>query len=223
MAAIISFMGLDGSGKSTSIEISREHLEKAGEPVEVVRAAYVVEYMRPFLEFGKRILLKKDSDPFGGDYKAYLEKMRAATKKGPTYSLYQACTNIEFKAQIRNRVVRKNRKGINLLVDRYIYDNVVTYAANTDKGLDFMLERLNGVWKDAPKPDLIIYIKTPVEVCMSRKDDIPDPLYLEVRESRYDALAEELGATVISGSQPYDDMAKEVISAVDAAVSRRKQ
>ena len=120
-------------------------------------------------------------------------------------------------------MVRKNRKGINLLVDRYIYDNVVTYAANTDQGLDFMLERLDGVWRDAPKPDLIIYIKTPVEVCMSRKNDIPDPLYLEVRESRYDALAEELGATVISGSQPYDDMAKEVVSAVSSAVNRRNQ
>ena len=38
--AMISFMGLDGSGKSTSIDYAYEQLKKRGYKVEIVRAAY---------------------------------------------------------------------------------------------------------------------------------------------------------------------------------------
>ena len=37
--AMISFMGLDGSGKSTSIDYAYEQLKKRGYKVEIVRAA----------------------------------------------------------------------------------------------------------------------------------------------------------------------------------------
>ena len=50
--------------------------------------------------------------------------------------------------------------GTTLLVDRYIYDNIVTYAANLDLGEEYMEETMNGKWKHAPRPDKIIYIKT---------------------------------------------------------------
>ncbi len=218
---MISFMGLDGSGKSTSIKMAEEYMSSADMSVEIVRAAYVVEYLRPFLEFGKKLLLKGNSDPYGGDYRSYLEEMRKKTETGTVFNVYQALTNAEFRLQIRNRIVAKQRRGTNLLVDRYIYDNVVTYAANTGKGREFMLDRLNTTWRKAPKPDLSIYIDTPVDVCMSRKDDVPDPLYLEVRKPLYDIIAEELGAVVISGSQPMEDMRAELVSAIDEAIRKK--
>lgn len=80
---IICFMGLDGSGKSTSINHAYEQLQKRGFDVEIVRAAYVIKYMSFFLKLGKRLVMKKKSDPYGGDYKAYLEKMRQQSKTTP--------------------------------------------------------------------------------------------------------------------------------------------
>lgn len=219
--AMISFMGLDGSGKSTSIDYAYEQLKNRGYKVEIVRAAYVIVVMRGIIKLGKKILMKKESNPFSGDYKAYLESMRKQAQKGGVYKIFSALTTLEFKLQIFFRIRVKRFFGTTLLVDRYIYDNIVTYAANLGLGEEYMEHTMNGKWKHAPRPDLIIYIKTPVEVCCSRKDDIPDPLYLEIRKPLYEKVADMYGATVIAGNQDKQRMLDEVMSAVNQCLKRK--
>ena len=220
--AMISFMGLDGSGKSTSIDYAHQQLKNRGYKVEIVRAAYVIVVMRGIIKLGKKILMKKESDPFSGDYKAYLESMRKQAQKGGIYKIFSALTTFEFKMQIFFRIRVKRFFGTTLLVDRYIYDNIVTYAANLGLGEEYMEQSMNGKWKHAPRPDRIIYIKTPVEVCCSRKDDIPDPLYLEIRKPLYEKVADMYGATVIAGDQDKQKMLDEVMKAVDEVLAQRK-
>ncbi|MBE5772556.1 MAG: hypothetical protein E7337_01310 [Clostridiales bacterium] len=215
---MISFMGLDGSGKSTSIEYAYEQLKKQGYKVEIVRAAYVIKYMSAVIKLGKKILMKKDSSPFSGDYRAYLESMRKQAQKGGVYKIFSFCTTLEFKLQILFSIRLKRMLGTTLLVDRYIYDNVVTYAANLGLGEEYMQKALNGKWKHTPRPDKIIYIKTPVEVCCSRKDDIPDPLYLEIREPLYEAIAQEHDAAIITGDQDKQKMLDEVMAVVNGCM-----
>ncbi len=221
--AMISFMGLDGSGKSTSIDYAYEQLKKRGYKVEVVRAAYVVKYMSAVIKFGKKLLMKKDSDPFSGDYRTYLEKMRKQAQKGFVYSVFSFCTTLEFKLQIFFNISLKRMMGTTLLVDRYIYDNIVTYAANLGLDEDYMRKTMEGKWKHAPRPDRIIYIKTPVEVCCSRKDDIPDPLYLEIRKPLYEKVAEMYDAKVIAGDQGLQQMLDEVMVTVDEVLVNHKK
>lgn len=213
--AMISFMGLDGSGKSTSIDYAYEQLKKRGYKVEIVRAAYVIVFLRGAIKLGKKFLMKKESNPFSGDYRAYLESMRKQAKKGGTYKIFSFFTTLEFKIQILFKIRLKQFLGTTLLVDRYIYDNIVTYAANLDLGEKYMEDTMNGKWKNAPRPDRIIYIKTPVEVCCSRKNDIPDPLYLEIRKPRYEKVAEMYNAVVISGEQDKQKMLDEVMAVID--------
>ncbi len=213
--AMICFMGLDGSGKSTSIEYAYEQLKERGIKVEIVRAAYVIVAMRGIIKIGKKLLMKKESDPFSGDYKAYLKSMRKQAQRGGVYNIFSALTTLEFKLQIFFRIRIKRFFGTTLLVDRYIYDNIVTYAANLGLGEDYMEQAMNTKWKHAPRPDKIIYIKTPVEVCCSRKDDIPDPLYLEIRKPLYEKVADMYHATVIAGDQEKQMMLDAVMDAVD--------
>ncbi len=220
--AMISFMGLDGSGKSTSIEYAYEQLKERGYKVKIVRAAYVVVFMRGLIKLGKKILMKKDSDPFKGDYKKYLENMRAQAKKGGVYKIFSMLTTLEFKLQIFFKIRLKRFFGTTLLVDRYIYDNIVTYAANLGLGEDYMEKTMKTKWKHAPLPDLIIYIKTPVEVCLSRKDDIPDPLYLEIRKPLYEKVADMYNAVTISGNQDKQKMLDEVMDAVNKVLKNDK-
>lgn len=216
---IICFMGLDGSGKSTCIDYAFQQLKARGVRVEVVRAAYVVTVMSGLIKLGKKLLMKKESDPFSGDYKAYLENLRRHSEKGFAYKVFSFLTTIEFKLQIFFRIRLKHAFGKTLLVDRYIYDNVVTYAANLGLGTEYMEKTLNGKWKHAPRPDQIIYIKTPVDVCFARKDDTPDPLYLEIREPLYDEIAERYHAKTISGSQEKQNMLDQVMETVDACMA----
>lgn len=213
--AMICFMGLDGSGKSTSIEYACRQLKSRGYKVEIVRAAYVIVFLRGVITLGKKLLMKKDSDPFSGDYRAYLESLRRNADRGGVYQIFSFLTTMEFKAQIFFQIRLKRWLGRTLLVDRYIYDNVVTYAANLDLGEEYMEKTMNGKWKRVPRPDKIIYIQTPVEVCCARKDDIPDPLYLEIRQPRYETVARMYGADVISGGQDKQKMLEQVMAAID--------
>lgn len=221
MKPFVCFIGLDGSGKSTGIEYARKTLAERGVKVRVVRAAYVVKVMSFFTKLGKRILMKGNSDPFSGDYREYLEKMRRrANSGGVYYKIFSALTTLEFKAQIFLSITLNRLFGRTLLVDRYIYDNAVTYAANMGLGEEYMKKTIEGKWRRAPKPALIIYVRTPIEVCLSRKDDIPDPLYLEIRQPLYDKIAEMYGATVISGDDGLERMQNEIMAAIDGVLSK---
>lgn len=213
---IICFMGLDGSGKSTSIEFAHKKLEAEGVRVQIVRAAYVVKFLALPIKLGKKLLMKKNSDPYGGNYKLYLENMRKNAKHGWTYKIFSFLTGCEFKAQIFFNIKVKHAFGKMLLVDRYIYDNAVTYAANLGLGEDYMESTIQKKWKRAPKPDLIIYIKTPVDVCCSRKNDIPDPLYLEIREPLYDMISNMYPTVTISGNQDKAAMLSQVMDAINS-------
>lgn len=207
---IICFIGLDGSGKSTCVEYAEKLLRGRGVKVKKVRAAYVLKVMNAPVKLGKKLLMKENSDPYGGDYAAYLNKMRAESKKGINYRIYSFLSAIEFKTQLFFNIRLNSALGYTLLVDRYVYDNAVTSAANTGRGGDYIKHTIKTKWKNAPAPDMIIYIKTRPEVCMTRKNDIPDVLYLQIREPLYDFTAREYGAKTVSGAQDRDRMLEQV-------------
>lgn len=211
----ICFIGLDGSGKSTSVDFAYDTLKSRGVKVKKVRAAYVVKVMSVFIKLGKKLVLKKDSNPFGGDYKTYLENMRKQSEKKGVYKIFAFMTTIEFWCQIFFSITLNRLFGYTLLVDRYIYDNAVTYAANLGKDTQFLRNTIEKKWKLAPKPDLIIYVKTDIDTCLSRKDDIPDPLYLSVRQPLYDNIATMYDAVVISGDIDKEQMLGLVMQAID--------
>lgn len=212
----ICFIGLDGSGKSTSVDYAYDTLKARGVKVKKVRAAYVIKFMSFFIKLGKKLVLKKDSNPYKADYKTYLENMRKQSEKKGVYRIFSLMTTLEFKCQIFFSITLNRFFGYTLLVDRYIYDNAVTYAANLGKDTQFLKETIEKKWKRAPKPDLIIYIKTDIDTCLSRKDDIPHPLYLTIREPLYDEVASLYNAKVISGDNDKETMLNEVISAIDS-------
>lgn len=211
-------MGLDGSGKSTSVDHAYNQLKKRGIRVQVVRAAYVVRLMSGLVKFGKKLLMKQHSDPFSGDYRHYLESMRSRSDKGAAYRIFSMMTTLEFRLQIAWYIRLRRALGYTLLVDRYIYDNVVTYAANLGLGRDYMQKALDTKWKNAPRPDCIVYIKTPIEQCLARKDDIPDPLYLQIREPLYDEIAGMCGVVTISGGQEKRHMLDQVMRCIDGCL-----
>lgn len=221
--AMIGFIGLDGSGKSTSVAYACERLKEMGYRAEVVRAAYVIRYLSAPIRLGKRLLMKRQCSPFSGDYRAYLEKMRGQAKRRGVYSVFSFLTACEFKLQILLNIRLKRRLGKILLVDRYVYDNVVTCAANLGLGDDYMQKTMLGKWRNAPKPDAILYIKTPVAVCCSRKSDIPDPYYLEIREPLYDKIAEAHHAVTVRGDQDKQQMLDQVMVVVQACITEARR
>ena len=124
--------------------------------------------------------------------------------------------------QIFFKIRLKRFFGATLLVDRYIYDNVVTYAANLDLGEDYMRKTMDGKWKHAPRPDKIIYIKTPVEVCCSRKDAFPIRCIWKFESLAMRQIAKMYNAAVIAGDQEKQTMLDEVMAVIDECASSQK-
>jgi thymidylate kinase len=213
-------MGLDGSGKTTSVLHSCQRLKSMGYRVQVVRSAYVVKYLAPLIRLGKKLVLRQDSDPYGGDYLSYLKKMQQQGEHGLAYRVFSTMTSVEFGLQILWHICIKRLLGTLLLADRYIYDNVVTHSANLGLDGEAMKHMMNKKWRYAPKADLLIYIRTPVAICCTRKHDIPDPLYLEIREPLYDQIAAMYPSTMIPGDQEMSKMLQMVDDAIDDLLRR---
>jgi thymidylate kinase len=205
----ICFIGLDGSGKSTCVDFACRWLQDNHVKHKKVRAAYVLTVLAPLVSLAKKIKIKKKS-AFDGDYKDYLNKLRIASNTGSTFKFYQSIVKLEFWWQIFFNITWPGWFGYALIIDRYIFDNAVTMTANTGKDFAEVDKILKTMWKRAPRPDVTIYVQTPIDVCMSRKNDIPDRLYLEVRKPLYDTLAKQYGFITISGEQPIKDMLLEI-------------
>jgi len=219
----ICFIGLDGSGKSSSIDAAFDYCKKNGIKVEIVRAAYVIEHSKWIVAIGKKITMHKHSDPYKkNDYPFYLSEMRKTNIHSFKYRVFSFITTLEFKNQIKKRIINKLKNGTNILIDRYIYDNVVTYAANLGLGEEYIEKTMSKKWKNAPKPNAIIYIKTKINTCLSRKNDIPDPLYLQIREPLYDLISNKYNAIVVSGDDSLNLMKQNVISIVKEVFNNGK-
>ena len=218
----ICFVGLDGSGKSTCVDFASNWLKENGIKHKRVRAAYVLKYIAPLIKLAKLIILNKRSS-FDGNYKEYLQVMREKSGNKLTYLVYKRIVKLEYDLQIFFNIILPSILGYSLVIDRYIFDNAVTMAANTNRGINDINNTLHTMWKKAPKTDCTIYIETPVDVCMSRKNDIPDRLYLDIRKPLYDRLAAERGFIVISGEQPKDAMFKEISAVLEVLYARDKQ
>ena len=62
---------------------------------------------------------------------------------------------------------------------------------------------------------MIIYVKTPAETCFSRKSDIPDILYLRIREPLYEKVCEMYDGVVIYGDRPKQQMLDDTMEKIN--------
>jgi len=136
--AFILFEGIDRCGKSTQSQRLVEHLNSIGHTAELLR-------------FPDR------TTPIGMMLDSYL---RQSTE------LDDHTTHLLFSAnrwEKRDVLLKKLQSGCTLVVDRYAFSGVAFTSA---KGLD--LEWCKAPDRGLPAPDVVLYMKLPVEVAMSR-------------------------------------------------------
>jgi dTMP kinase len=134
---LIVVEGIDGSGKSTQLQLAMRYLQARG--------------LRPFFtEWNSADLVK------------------AITKKGKkkmsltpmTFSLLHAT---DFAHRLVNGILPPLKAGMIVLADRYIY---TAFARDVVRGCERNWVRK--VYEFAPRPDLALYFKVPIDVSVSR-------------------------------------------------------
>ena len=195
--SFIAILGCDGSGKSAVIEEVSRRLEANGHSL-------VRGHWRPKLGGGlSRASNSGDADDPHGQ-----------TPRGkPGSAIKLVClASIWWIAWIF-RLQRQSRQGV-LLFDRFHADLVVDprrYRYGGPPWLARLASRL------MPQPDRVIYLDAPVEVLLSRKQEV-GAAALESARRGYLALVSDWNFEVIDASQPLDLVIHRVETLINATL-----
>ena len=185
---MISFSGIDCSGKSTQIELLCNELKKQNRRYQVIwsRGGYT-----PGIQFLKDLISKDRSGMTKEERIQYSEKVNSNSAKRKllfTASLMDLW--LYYSVVLRF----KELMGTTIICDRYIWDTYIDFKM---KYPDYDFEK--GFWWKLtlktmlkPKPSFVFFI--PAEESMRRSDlkDEPFPEPIEIRKERIDHYMNEL-------------------------------
>ena len=141
----IVFEGLDGSGKSTQIDLLCERLKKEGRSV--------VKTAEPTMLTTGGII----RDALAGNYPRSPEELSA---------LFLA-DRIAQNVNPKNGIIKLLSEGTDVICDRYYYSSFAYQGMDCD--LDWVM-KMNINCPSVTKPDVCFFIDVPTDVCKERVD-----------------------------------------------------
>jgi thymidylate kinase len=198
---IITFIGIDGCGKSSLTNLVNTNLKESGQDSVVVWACLRPVLLRPFILLAKYLLVRQHNK--FDDYKKHMEVKQAGMKKlSWTHNIYFIVMLIDYIPQVIYKVHIPFILGKHVICDRYYHDLMLDYGTQTNAPLSKILSLVAFSRRLFPEPDLLYFLKIPCEIALQRKSDIPSLEYLEERDKKYQAIANELDAKELDGTSP---------------------
>ncbi len=193
---LITFSGLDGSGKSTLVDYLKESLEKENRKVAVSHMNYDVGLYSALRYLGKKTLAGKSGavshapreQEYDGKFKSRGARLRynLVWNKGLRILIYPI--DILIFVLYRFYVEKVNRQV--LIMDRYFYDTLVD-VTGASRSLRFRFLS----WL-TPKPTLPLYLDITAERAFERKAEYSVD-YLNRRRLSYHKLLAELPEVLV--------------------------
>ncbi len=188
---LISFEGIDGTGKTTQVELLRAWFEQMG------RSA---------------ISLK---EPTNGQYGSEIARLAATGELDVKKELQLFM--LDRQEDVKEHIEPALKEGKVVIMDRYYQSNMAYQGA---RGLDpLLIKKENEAF--SPKPDLIIVLDIDPKKCMKRVNTrknvvkhFENEAYLRNVRGIYLEIGKEPDAVIIRTDRPVEDVHKQIVEAV---------
>jgi thymidylate kinase len=189
---LVTFSGVDGSGKSTQVDLLEKSFEKINVAVLRIRSRWRPVLSLPLLVIMKRLGYARVHRAGG----VYIVETRLPSRGGLT-SLWCILTQVENIVKTGVKVVFPLLLGRTVICDRYALDMVVDGMAGfhdppDHTRLGFQLLRL------LPKPNFAFFMDIDPEVAFKRKPDLPGLEDYVERLRLYRKLSSHWGVAIVN-------------------------
>jgi thymidylate kinase len=193
---LITFTGIDGSGKSTLTKMLVERLKNEG-----IYAEYLWWFSAENSIFRRAIRFISRSRKT-----EHCEaKKGKLSKSSQVQKLYQFLVLLDYQRQTIFRVWIPLISGKNIICDRYVYDIVTSFAMEFNYSEPGAKKLMAKLLRLSPKPDAAFFVDVPVEVAIKRKSDIPSIEHHEELRKIYRNLIEN-EMIVLNGTADLEEL-----------------
>jgi thymidylate kinase len=201
---LVAFSGVDGSGKSTQVDLLEESFERVNVQVLRIRSRWRPVLSLPLLVVMRRLGYARVHRAGG----VYIVETRLPSRGGLT-SLWCILTQVENIVKTGVKLVFPLLLGRTVICDRYALDMVVDGMAGLhDKPgytrLGFRLLRF------LPKPNHAFFMDIDPEVAFKRKPDLPSLEDYVERLQLYRELSSSWGITIVNARVSADAIHRKV-------------
>lgn len=196
----VTFMGMDGSGKTTQAMNLAKTMRNYGIMVKYIWIGWVPTILKPVTELGK-LFLNKRMNVNTTDYREFTAAKKNLFKNHFLAVMWMYYVVFDYALQIFIKISIPLLFGRSIICDRYIYDILINLC--TRYGLpEYDVFRIlkNRIMALFPKPTFIFFLDVPEKVAFERKGDIPTLGYLIEHRKLYLKLADILGIMRIESS-----------------------
>lgn len=212
---VVSFSGLDGSGKTTQATQLKETLEKMGMSVELVWSRLTFNPSLEVIAAPIKLLLKlvgrvrrTAPDPATGT-EAPAGEPRSLRQRSPFVAAGWATIVAIANGSTHRRLVRGKRKVDVVITDRYILDSVIHLRHRYAAGGSLPAPSRLVVWL-SPSPVRAYLLDVDAETAAARKDDEFGLDELREQAALYREESERIGVTRLNGDAPKETLCERI-------------